>query len=75
MRYVFTSRFENNEKYKESYNKWSNIKCINRDLFYVDSLSLWEEYENYIDEIIERIEAIADARCEFLRQQAPDLCI
>ena len=31
-----------------------------------------DEYENYIDEIVERIEAIADARCEFRYAEVTD---
>lgn len=36
-----------NEKYKNIKNKWSNIQLVNRDIFLIDVLSFWDEYESY----------------------------
>ena len=36
-----------NENNKNYYYKWSNIELINRDIFLIDSLSIWEHYEQY----------------------------
>ena len=35
------------EKYKESFNSWTNIRFKNRDLFLYGDLNYWDDYENY----------------------------
>lgn len=41
-----------NEHYKESYNKWSNIQLVNRDLFLYDSLYYWDLYDEYKNNVL-----------------------
>lgn len=36
-----------NENYNNSYHKWSNIEFVNRDIFLLDILSFWDQYDEY----------------------------
>ena len=40
-----------NENYKESYHKWSNIRLVNRDIFLIDILNFWDEYDIYKEKL------------------------
>jgi len=36
-----------NKEYKDTYNKWSNTNFVNNDIFLLDSLNFWDEYDRY----------------------------